>query len=79
MALIGKPKIVILDNPLDNVDPISKLKLIQTIREYTKDSTLFLATHDCNIAELLCERIAIMRSGKIMAKGTCNEIIEKHG
>ena len=44
MALIGKPKFVVLDNPLESIDPTSKHKLIGTIKKYTTDSTLLLAT-----------------------------------
>ena len=69
MALIGKPKFVVLDNPLEGIDPVSKHKLIGTIHKYTKDSTMLLATQECDVAELLCDRIAIMHEGKFMAIG----------
>ena len=79
MAHIGKPKFVVLDNPLEGIDPVSKHKLIGTIQEYTSDSTLLLATQDCDEAELLCDRLAIMHHGKFMAIGRPSQIIEKHG
>ena len=60
MALIGRPKFVILDGPFSGVDPINKFKLMQTIFKYTKKSALLLATEDCNLAELICDKIAIM-------------------
>ena len=79
MALIGKPRFVVLDNPLEGVDPVSKHKLIRTISQYTKKSSLLLATQDCDEAELLCDRIAIMRDAKFIKIGTSSQIIEEHG
>ena len=78
MALIGKPKFVVLDSPFEGVDPVSKPKLIRTIREYASNSTLLLATQDCDEAEL-CDRIAIMRDAKIIKIGSASQIIEEHG
>ena len=46
MALIGRPKLIVLDNPLHNVDPISKLELIKTIQHFSEDRTLIVATRD---------------------------------
>ena len=79
MALIGKPKFIVLDNPLEGVDPVAKQKLIRTIREYTSKGTLLLATQDCDEAELLCDRIAIMRDSRFIKTGTASQIIEEHG
>ena len=50
MALIGKPKFVILDYPFNGLDPIITFKLTKTIYKYTRNSTLLLATEDCNLA-----------------------------
>ena len=79
MALIGKPEFVVLDDPLQGIDPVTKHKLIGTIHEYTSASTLLLATSECDEAELLCDRIAIMHHGKFMAMGRPSQIIEQHG
>ena len=79
MALIGRPKLVILDQPLDGVDPISRRKLIKTILNYTENSALLLATNDVEVAELLSDRIAVMDEGKFIAIGSVSEIINCHG
>lgn len=50
MALIGKPKFVVLDNPLLGTDPFSKHKLIKTIQDFTANSSLLLATNDVEVA-----------------------------
>ena len=51
MALIGQPKIVILSNPLEGVDPQSKRKLIETIIKYTEGRALLLSTQSADVAE----------------------------
>lgn len=53
MALIGRPKLVILDNPLQGVDPDCKKKLIETILTYTENRALLVATRDVDTAQLL--------------------------
>ena len=79
MALIGRPKLVVLDNPLKDIDAGSKNKLIETILQYTRNRSLLVTTSDVHTAELLGDRIAIMSSGRILATGTSSEIIENHG
>lgn len=79
MALIGKPKLVVLDNPLLGTDPFSKRKLIKTIQDFTANCSLLLLTEDVEVAQLLGDRIAIMQEGKFMAVGSASEIIESHG
>lgn len=79
MALIGKPKLVILDNPLDGIDPECKLKLIETIQRYTKHCGLLLATRDVETAQLIGQKIAVLNQGSIVAIGSVGEIIASHG
>ena len=79
MALIGSPKLIILENPLTGVDPVTKRKLINTILHYTNDRTLLMSTHDCDEASLIGTRLAIMKSGKFLAIGSVSEIIANHG
>ena len=50
MALIGKPKLIILDKPLTGIDPVTKRKLINTILHYTENRTLLMTTNDCEMA-----------------------------
>ena len=50
MALIGRPKLIILDKPLSGIDPVTKRKLINTILHYTENRTLLMTTHDCDMA-----------------------------
>lgn len=79
MALIGRPKVVILDDPLMGVDPASIHRVLKTIREETQDNTLLVCTQNIDVAEALASRMAIMHKGKIKAVGTIGEIMNTHG
>ena len=50
MALIGSPKLIILDKPLIGIDPVTKRKLINTILKYSENRTLLMTTNDCDMA-----------------------------
>ena len=79
MALIGRPKLIILDNPLDGIDPAHKRKLIQTILLYTENRALLMVTRDTIEAEAISQRIGIMSDGKLLAIGSISEILTNHG
>ena len=70
MALIGHPKLVLLDNPVDGNDPCNKMKLIKTILKYTEGRALIVATRDVLTAELLGHKIAVMHKGQFLAMGS---------
>ena len=78
LALIGRPKLVILNNPLIVNDPASKRKMIKTILDFTENSALLVTTGDVEVAELLSDKIAIMDEGKFIAIGSAGEIIQNH-
>ncbi len=75
MALITKPKILILDEPTLGLDIKSRKELWEMIKEYNKNSTIILTTHYLEEAEQLADRIAILDKGKLSALGTVQEII----
>lgn len=71
-ALLTKPELMLLDEPTTGLDPRSKREVQAIVRELreTNGTTILLTTHDMNEAELLCDRIAIMDSGKVVALDT---------
>jgi len=78
-AILYKPKLLILDEPTSALDPgTSKgvCKLLQTIRE--QGTTIFLTTHNMDEALKLCDRVALLNEGKIVAQGSPVELCEKH-
>lgn len=71
-ALLTHPELLLLDEPTTGLDPRSKREvqaLVKELRE-TYGTTILLTTHDMNEAEMLCDRIAIMDSGKVVALDT---------
>lgn len=75
-ALIHKPKLLILDEPFVGLDP----KAAHTLKEIMKEiceggGAIFFSTHVLEVAEKLCNKVAIIKSGKIVANGKVNEVI----
>lgn len=79
MALIGRPKIVLLDDPCSGVDPAATQKVLRTIREETKDSTLLVCTQIVEVAEALADRVAILHEGQFKAIGSVAEVMQNTG
>lgn len=75
MAVISPGKLVILDEPTNDVDPVRRRYLWQVIRELTTDGTsVILVTHNVVEAEKAVDRVAILDQGKFLAQGTPAEI-----
>ena len=80
-SLINKPEILLLDEPTASLDPDIGDFIRTYIQEYKRKNqvTILLASHNMNEVERLCDSIIMMKNGKIIDRGTCKEIIEKHG
>ena len=80
-ALINDPEILLLDEPTASLDP----DVGDYIRTYLegfaskKGATILLASHNMNEVERLCNEVMMMKNGEIIDKGTCNDLIKKHG
>ncbi len=75
MALMSNPKILFLDEPTSGLDIQSGRIIKQIIREYNKQGvTIFLTTHNMDVANELCDRIAIIQHGKIISLDTPQNI-----
>ena len=80
MALIGKSKIVFLDEPTSGVDPVSRRAIWNILQEFKSEKrTLILTTHNLDEAEFLSERIAIMAKGKLLIVGSSAFIKKNFG
>jgi ABC-2 type transport system ATP-binding protein len=71
-ALLTKPRLLLLDEPTTGLDPRSKREVQAVVRELRDHhaTTILLTTHDMLEADLLCDRIAIMDNGKVIALDT---------
>ncbi|MBZ5705244.1 MAG: ABC transporter ATP-binding protein [Acidobacteriia bacterium] len=79
-ALVGNPKILFLDEPTTGLDPQSRRQLWDIIRAFQQSGgTVLLTTHYMDEAERLCDRLAIVDYGQIIAEGTPADLIERLG
>jgi len=70
-ALLSKPRLLLLDEPTTGLDPRSKREVQAVVKELRDEGvTILLTTHDMNEAESLCDRIAIMDQGRVVAMDT---------
>ena len=79
MALIGDPQILFLDEPTLGLDVIARHDLWKTIRSLKGRTTIILTTHYMEEAGALSDRIGIMKSGRLLAIGTVEELKKKAG
>jgi ABC-2 type transport system ATP-binding protein len=79
-ALVGSPKVLFLDEPTTGLDPQSRRQLWDIIRAFQQGGgTVLLTTHYMDEAERLCDRLAIVDHGKIIAEGSPPDLIERLG
>ena len=75
-AFLTSPIVLLLDEPTTGLDPRSKIDVQRFVEELREqhDATILITTHDMDEAEALCDRVAIIVQGKIVALGTTNEL-----
>ena len=80
-SLINEPEILFLDEPTASLDPDIGDFVRSYIQEYKLKNqvTILLASHNMGEVERLCDSIIMMKKGKIIDRGTCKEIIQRHG
>jgi len=79
-TFIGRPKVIILDEPFANLDPTTQIKLKQLIRKETEDRelTLLISSHDLNHVTEVCNRIVLLEKGSIiMDKETTSKTLQE--
>ncbi len=79
-ALVGKPDVLFLDEPTTGLDPQSRRKIWEIVADF-RDSggTILLTTHYMEEAQRLCERVAVIDRGRVIALGTPRELIARLG
>jgi ABC-2 type transport system ATP-binding protein len=79
-ALVGDPELLFLDEPTTGLDPNSRRQLWDVLRDFrARGRTILLTTHSMDEAERLCDRVAIVDGGRVIALGTPAELIEGLG
>ena len=80
-SLINKPRLLFLDEPTASLDPDIGDFVREYLEKYKKNNelTILLASHNMKEVERLCDSVVMMKNGEIVDKGTCSEIVNKHG
>ena len=80
-SLINKPEILLLDEPTASLDPDIGDFIRSYIQEYKSKNhvTILLASHNMNEVERLCDSVIMMKKGRVIDQGTCEQLISKHG
>jgi ABC-2 type transport system ATP-binding protein len=79
-ALIHEPEVLIVDEPMVGLDPKGARLVKQIFRkEARKGTTIFMSTHSLEVAEEVCDEIAIIQSGRMIATGSAEELRQKAG
>lgn len=79
IAIIGDPKIIILDEPTTGLDPLTRRQIWETLEELKKNRSMILTTHSMEEADVLCTRIGIMSRGLMKCIGTQERLKGKFG
>ena len=74
-AFIHEPKLLVMDEPFVGLDPKAAFSVKQMMREFCdKGNAIFFSTHVLEVAEKLCDKIAIIKGGRLIASGTMEEV-----
>jgi ABC-2 type transport system ATP-binding protein len=77
-ALVHRPEVIVVDEPMVGLDPKSARLLKDLFRQFvSRGGTVLMSTHTLEVAETMCDRIAILHGGKIAASGTMSDIQEQ--
>lgn len=74
-ALLHDPKLILMDEPFVGLDPVAAHQLKQVMRDFCgAGGAIFFSTHVLEVAEKLCDRVAIIRQGKLIRAGSMDEV-----
>jgi ABC-2 type transport system ATP-binding protein len=78
-ALIHRPECIVVDEPMVGLDPKAARLLKDIFRQFVgRGGTVLMSTHTLEVAEAMCDRVAIIQHGKIVAEGTVDELRQQH-
>jgi ABC-2 type transport system ATP-binding protein len=79
LALLNRPRLVILDELTQGLDPAARRNVWDAIRQlHAGGTTVLLVTHEMTEAEALCDRIVVLRAGRVLDTGTPGELVARH-
>lgn len=77
-AILGKPELLILDEPTNGLDPTQTQHMRELIRKLAKDATVILSTHIMQEVDALCDHVLIMSSGQLVVDASLEELRSSH-
>ncbi|UPW84440.1 ABC transporter ATP-binding protein [Lysinibacillus sp. Ag94] len=77
-ALLHKPALMIMDEPVSALDPIGRREVLNLLKEIKKETTVLLSTHILSDAEEICERFIMIKNGHKIEDATKSELLERH-
>lgn len=79
-ALLHDPEFLILDEPFSGLDPIGRVEVRAILNKLkTENKTILLSSHELSEAELICNRICVMKKGKILKQGSKDDLLKEQG
>lgn len=74
-AMIHAPRVLVLDEPFESVDPVSGAAILEVLRSYVSaGGTVLLSSHGMELVERVCDHVAVMVAGQVLAEGTVDEV-----
>ncbi|HWL59419.1 MAG TPA: ATP-binding cassette domain-containing protein [Microbacteriaceae bacterium] len=74
-ALIHAPRLLVLDEPFESVDPVSAMTVVQILRDYAAGGgTVLLSSHSMELVQRICDHVAVIVEGRLIAGGTVDEV-----
>ncbi len=77
-ALIHDPKLLILDEPTTNLDPIGRKKIVEYVKKLAQDKSIFVSSHVLSEIEQMCKKVTIINNGKILLMDTIENVKKTH-
>ena len=80
-ALMVKPKLAVLDEPTVGLDVIFAREVRETIKNFSREygTTILMSSHNMLEVEGVCDRVALIDKGRIIAEGYVSDLLQKHG
>ena len=74
-ALVHAPRLLVLDEPFESVDPVSAANIEDVLRGYTSSGgTVIVSSHSMDLVQRMCDHVAVIASGRVLAAGTVDEV-----
>lgn len=75
VALLHRPRVLVLDEPFEAIDPVSARAIEGLLRQYVDGgSTVLLSSHVMDVVQRICERVALIKDGRVLTEGTVEEV-----